>query len=404
MRRVRVRHGLADQAPRRRTPGGPADADARLAFVRDARPGALDTACRRDHLHQFHRALPADHRRRGDRGGPARARNSWASSRTRLSDQVPGISDQLDINSLVANAGTVGLVAGALLLFTGIGWVGSLRECLRAVWERGRRGRGEPRRTQAQGRAASCSASAATALASVAASALGSTTVGWTADRIGLDEGGAEGVVLQVAAVAIAVVADFLLLLYMLTLLPGAKPPRRRLVVACLIGAVGFELLKLLLSGYIQGVASRSMYGAFGVPIALLLWINFTCEAAAVLRGLDGDSEQGGVTVPGQRGRYRRRSGQRRLTTNTPAASTASSPPTTPSAMPTPPEPSSVGCDRLRRRAVLGGLDLRVLRGRGPRRRPVRRRAGPRRPPRSPSRAAVPLPCRRPGSPRSPGS
>src|SRR4051794_36720755 len=51
----------------------------------------------------------------------------------KLSDQIPGISDKLDLNGLVANAGTVGLIAGALLLFTGIGWVGSLRECLRAV-------------------------------------------------------------------------------------------------------------------------------------------------------------------------------------------------------------------------------------------------------------------------------
>ena len=44
------------------------------------------------------------------------------------------------------------------------------------------------------------------------------------------------------------------------------------------MGAVGFELLKLLLGGYMQGVAPKSMYGAFGVPIALLLWINFMAK------------------------------------------------------------------------------------------------------------------------------
>jgi membrane protein len=27
-----------------------------------------------------------------------------------------------------------------------------------------------------------------------------------------------------------------------------------------------------------QGVAAKSMYGAFGVPVALLLWINFTAK------------------------------------------------------------------------------------------------------------------------------
>ncbi|MFC8510550.1 YhjD/YihY/BrkB family envelope integrity protein, partial [Streptomyces sp. NPDC057266] len=52
----------------------------------------------------------------------------------------------------------------------------------------------------------------------------------------------------------------------------------RDLVVAALLGAIGFELLKLLLGGYMRGVAAKSMYGAFGVPVALLLWINFTAK------------------------------------------------------------------------------------------------------------------------------
>ncbi|MFF7201871.1 MULTISPECIES: YihY/virulence factor BrkB family protein [unclassified Streptomyces] len=195
----------------------------------------------------------------------------------KIGDQVPGISDQLDINALVDNAGTVGLVAGALLLLTGIGWVGSLRDCLRAVWEVDDEDDDNPVVRKVKDGVVLLGLGA-TALASFAASALGSTTVGWTAKQIGIEDGGAEGVLLQVAAIAIAGVANFLLLLYLLTLLPGVHPPRRRLVVAGLIGAIGFELLKLLLSGYIQGVASRSMYGAFGVPIALLLWINFSAK------------------------------------------------------------------------------------------------------------------------------
>jgi membrane protein len=195
----------------------------------------------------------------------------------KISDQVPGISDQLDINSLVANAGTVGLVAGALLLITGVGWVGSIRECLRAVWELDDEDEGNPVLRKLKDGLVLLGLGV-TVLVSLAASALGSTAVGWSADRLGIDEGGASGVLLQIAAIAIAVLADFLLLLYVLTLLPGVQPQRRRLVVAALIGAVGFELLKLLLGGYIRGVAARSMYGAFGVPIALLLWINFTAK------------------------------------------------------------------------------------------------------------------------------
>ncbi|MFI7289234.1 YihY/virulence factor BrkB family protein [Streptomyces anulatus] len=195
----------------------------------------------------------------------------------KLADQVPGISDQLGVDGLVANAGTVGLVAGALLLFTGVGWVGSMRECLRAVWELDDVQEANPVVAKVKDAVLLVGLGGA-ALATLAVSTIGSTAVGWTADLIGIPEDGAGGILLRVAALAVAVVADFLLLLYLLTLLPGVEPPRRRLVVAALLGAVGFELLKLLLGSYMREVAGKSMYGAFGVPIALLLWINFTAK------------------------------------------------------------------------------------------------------------------------------
>ncbi|MEU6956511.1 YihY/virulence factor BrkB family protein [Streptomyces sp. NPDC045714] len=195
----------------------------------------------------------------------------------KLADQVPGISDQLGIDGLIANAGTVGLVAGALLLFTGVGWVGSMRECLRAVWDLDDVQEANPVVAKVKDAVLLVGLGGA-ALATLAVSTIGSTAVGWTADLIGIPEDGAGGILLRVAALAVAVVADFLLLLYLLTLLPGVEPPRRRLVVAALLGAVGFELLKLLLGSYMREVAGKSMYGAFGVPIALLLWINFTAK------------------------------------------------------------------------------------------------------------------------------
>ncbi|MYY04135.1 MULTISPECIES: YihY/virulence factor BrkB family protein [unclassified Streptomyces] len=195
----------------------------------------------------------------------------------KIADQVPGISDQLGIDNLVAHAGTVGLVAGALLLFTGVGWIGSMRDCLRAVWEMDDLDQGNPviRKLKDAGVLFGLGGAA---LVTLAISSVGSVAVGWVADLLDIPENGAGGVLLRIAALLVAVAADFLLLLYLLTLLPAVEPPRRRLVVAAVLGAVGFELLKLLLGSYMKGVASKSMYGAFGVPIALLLWINFTAK------------------------------------------------------------------------------------------------------------------------------
>ncbi|MDH6217394.1 YihY/virulence factor BrkB family protein [Streptomyces pseudovenezuelae] len=194
----------------------------------------------------------------------------------KIADQVPGISDQLDIHGLVENAGTIGLIAGAALLFTGIGWVGSMRDCLRGVWELPDR-EGNPILAKAKDAVILIGFGGAV-LVTIAASAVASALVGWIGEQLGLQEGGIGRALLRIAAFAVAVLADFLLLLYVLTLLPGVEPKRRRLLVAALTGAVGFELLKLLLSGYMQGVAAKSMYGAFGVPVALLLWINFTSK------------------------------------------------------------------------------------------------------------------------------
>ncbi|PAZ16146.1 hypothetical protein CLM62_09575 [Streptomyces sp. SA15] len=194
----------------------------------------------------------------------------------KIAGQVPGISDQLNIDGLVQNAGTVGLIAGAVLLFTGIGWAGSMRECLRAVWELPDEEE-NPVLRKAKDTGILLGLGGAV-LVTLAASAVASAMVGWITRQLGLDEGGWGGILLQIAAFLVAVLADFLLLLYVLTLLPGVEPARRRLIVAALTGAIGFELLKLLLSGYMQGVAAKSMYGAFGVPVALLLWINFTAK------------------------------------------------------------------------------------------------------------------------------
>ncbi|MFJ8850190.1 YihY/virulence factor BrkB family protein [Streptomyces sp. NPDC102437] len=223
----------------------------------------------------------------------------------KLAEQVPGISDQLGIGSLVAHAGTVGVVAGAVLLLTGIGWIGSMRDCLRAVWDLGV-SPGNPvlRKLKDAGLLLGLGGAV---LATLTVSSAGSVAVGWTADLFGISDRGAGGVALQVATLVVAALAAFLLLLYLLTLLPGVEPPRRALLVAAAIGAIGFELLKLLLGSYMKGVAAKSMYGAFGVPVALLLWINLSAklllfcaawtatqnsadEASGVVSGEEGDA------------------------------------------------------------------------------------------------------------------
>ncbi|MFC5145891.1 YihY/virulence factor BrkB family protein [Streptomyces aureoversilis] len=189
----------------------------------------------------------------------------------KIAEQAPGLSGLLDLDSLVAHAGAVGLIAGVLLLVVGINWVGALRGCLRAVWER-EQDPGNPFLLKLKD-ACVLVGLGVVGLVAIGSSVFANAAVGWAAGKVGI-EGGAGRALLFLAGLAIALLVDFLLLVYLLTRMPRVHPGRREVVFAGLIGAVGFELFKWLLTGYLQGVAAKSMYGAFAVPVAVVLWIN----------------------------------------------------------------------------------------------------------------------------------
>ncbi|MFF3007311.1 YihY/virulence factor BrkB family protein [Kitasatospora sp. NPDC057940] len=187
-----------------------------------------------------------------------------------ISDQLPGISEALNLPSLVANAGAVGLVSGALLLVSGLGWVDTMRTSIRDVWQLP-----DDDTNVVLRKGWDCAVLAGlgvVSLISVGASTAGTTLAGRIADWTGLRS----GYLLTGVGVLIAIACDTLLFAYLLAPFPGIGGQRRRDVLqGALIGAVGFELLKVLLASYLGSVAGKSLYGAFGVPVALLLWINF---------------------------------------------------------------------------------------------------------------------------------
>ncbi|WP_327677730.1 YihY/virulence factor BrkB family protein [Kitasatospora sp. NBC_00458] len=194
-----------------------------------------------------------------------------------ISEQLPGISDALNLPSLVANAGAVGLVSGVLLLLSGLGWVDTMRTSIRDVWQLPDE-EGNP----VLRKALDClvlGGLGLVSLFSLGASAAGTTLAGRIADWIGLGRGGPGGYLLTGVGLLVAIASAMVLFAYLLA--PFARiggQSRRAVLQGALIGAAGFELLKVLLSSYLGSVAGKSLYGAFGVPVALLLWINFVCR------------------------------------------------------------------------------------------------------------------------------
>jgi membrane protein len=192
----------------------------------------------------------------------------------RIADQVPALSQSLDLDGLVRNAATVGVVSGVLLLVSGLGWVDTTRVCIRTIW----RLPVEPgnvvlRKLLDVGVLIGLGV---VALVSVSASAFAGALTGQVARWVGIEHATGGRYLLAAAAFLIAVGSDTLLFAYVLVGLPRIAGQRKRVVAqGAVMGAVGFEVLKQLLSAYLSNVARKNIYGAFGTPIALLLWINF---------------------------------------------------------------------------------------------------------------------------------
>lgn len=191
----------------------------------------------------------------------------------KIEEQAAGLADSLDLDSLVANAATVGVISGVLLLISGLGWVETMRGAVRTVWRLP-----EVPGNMVLRKAWDCVVLVGlgiVCLVSLAASAGATTLARRLADAIGLT--GTPGrLLLTLAGFLIAVGADLLLFAYLLAPFPRITAQSRRgLLEGALIGAVGFEVLKVALSSYLGSVAGKSLYGAFGVPVALLLWMDF---------------------------------------------------------------------------------------------------------------------------------
>ncbi|GAA1264404.1 YihY/virulence factor BrkB family protein [Kitasatospora nipponensis] len=192
----------------------------------------------------------------------------------RIADQVPGLAGSLDLDSLIANAATVGAISGLLLLISGLGWVATMRGSIRDIWQLPAE-EGNPLLRKGWDCLVLAGLGVVSAL-SLGASAVTTQLAGRLAEGLGLSDRGPAHYLLAAAGFVIAVGADLLLFLYLLGPFPRITGQHRGdLLAGALIGAVGFELLKLLLSSYLGSVAGKSLYGAFGVPVALLLWINF---------------------------------------------------------------------------------------------------------------------------------
>jgi membrane protein len=198
---------------------------------------------------------------------------------TSIDKVLPGMigtgEGQVRLRLFEDNAGTVGAIGLAGVLYSGLGWLSGMRNAFEAVFVL-------PRREQpgfVVGKARDLATLALLGVVLIVSVALSGAVAGFSAEILGwlgLDpDTFVPQAVVWLVGHTLAIVSTTLLLVAMFRLLADPQEPRRALVRGALLGAVGFELMKMLANFLIGHTKGQPAFQAFGVALILVVWINY---------------------------------------------------------------------------------------------------------------------------------
>jgi membrane protein len=198
------------------------------------------------------------------------------SVQSKIAQNVPGPLGQT-VNDVVGQAiesrSTVGILGSLIALYSGLGWMGNLREALTAQWDQAPRVRSFLRM-----KLGDLLALIGLGLALAASFAITGGGTAFSSDVLrwaGLDGSLVATVVLRVLAVALSLGGSWLVFLWTIARLPREPVSWRSAVRAAAIGAVGFEILKLVFTFYLHSLGSSPTGAAFGPLLGLLVFAFF---------------------------------------------------------------------------------------------------------------------------------
>jgi membrane protein len=201
-----------------------------------------------------------------------------------LTKQLPGplsgnISDQL--NSAVGARFSVGIIGLVLALYSGIGWMGNVRQAVQAQWRPDFDEDQEIANTSfLKNLWTNLWMLAGLGLAlvvSIALSSIGNAFATEIVKALGLSDQGWLQPLISVVSIVLAIAADVLIFMWVYSTLPPhhMKGTRKALVRGSLIAAVGFEVLKFALTNILPAAISGGATGkVFGPIIGLLAFFN----------------------------------------------------------------------------------------------------------------------------------
>lgn len=194
---------------------------------------------------------------------------------TNIHKNVPGDFGTTLVNavqSAIANRASVGVVAIAGLLLTGLGWIANLRTAIDTVW-----GLPEVKRNFLKKKLSDGLVLVGLAVGiglSLGLTAFGTAAAGTLLRWANLDDVTGAGTVTAVLGIALGLAGDMIVFGWMLIRLPDVHVSRQNAIRTTLLAAVGFEVLKVIGTFYIARVIQSPALAAIAPVVGILVWID----------------------------------------------------------------------------------------------------------------------------------
>lgn len=195
-----------------------------------------------------------------------------------ISDPTLATTLKNTVNTAIQQRATVGITGLLLALYSGLNWMGNLREAIRAqsrdVWER------KPDDKEKIWKRYIRDFLSLTGLMLALVITLSLTSVAGSAQATIVRALGLDGIewlrpALTIIATSISVLANYLLFLWIFWILPRHKPRKKALFRGTLLAAIGFEVIKFVMTLTLPKLATSPSGAAFGSVLGLMAFFYF---------------------------------------------------------------------------------------------------------------------------------
>jgi membrane protein len=186
-----------------------------------------------------------------------------------------------------------GVIAFVTLVLAGMGWLGAVRDGIRAVF--GAHGSlGNLVTTKLRDLGVLFTLGLGVLLSAVLTTVVGA-AAGWIAERIGMS---GQGGILVVAGFPVSVLLDTGLMMLLIRVLSGVPVPWRALYQGALVGGVGFSLLKVFADALLARLTANPLFASIAIVFGLLIWLNLIARLTLVSAAwVANDVDQSGVEL-----------------------------------------------------------------------------------------------------------